>query len=214
MVWLSLNADASRYRLLSAEDLDNLLPALPSSLRALNIGGARITSQHVPALRLLATHLDELGLKGADLSLSGDITQILSLSTDRNTKLENPHLKSSLRYIDLTDVTSVTQLSLTYSPVSIKDTHSLPLEVIELGGPVLSEIVRRNKNVKNPDWTVKELGRRGWYVRSPHSLPSGVKPDSGYRCWKMGAHWWGMRKLPMIEQDVGGMYGYFMFKRN
>ena len=214
MVWLSLNADASRYRLLSAEDLDALLPALPSSLRALNIGGARITSRHVPALRILATHLEELGIKGANLSLSGDITQILSLPADQKSKLEDAHLKSSLRYIDLTDITSVTQMSLSYSPINIKDAHSLPLEVIEVGGPVLTEIARRNKNVKNPEWTVKELGRRGWYVRSPDSLPSGTKLDDGHRPWKMGARWWGMRKLSMIEQEVGGMYGYFMFKRN
>jgi len=214
MIWLSLNMDPSRYRLLSAEDLDTLLPALPSSLRALNIGGSRIASKHVPALRLLATHLEELGIKGANLSLSGDITQILSLPTDQKTKPEDAHLKSSLRYIDLTDVTSVTQMSLCYSPISIRDNHSLPLEVIEVGGPVLTEIVRRDKNVKNPEWTVRELGRRGWYVRNPNSLPSGTKLDDGYRSWKMGARWWGMRKLSMIEQDVGGMYGYFMFKRN
>ena len=214
IIWLNLNADASRYRLLTSSDLDTLLPALPASLRALNIGGSRVTSHHVPALRLLATQLEELGLKGANLSLSGDITQILSLPPDQKTKLENPHLKSTLRYIDLTDITSVTQMSLSYSPISIRDSHTLPLEVIELGGPVLTEITRRNKNVKNPEWTVKELGRRGWYVRSPDGFPRGTKSDDGYRSWKMGAHWWGMRKLPMVEQDVGGMYGYFMFKRN
>ena len=214
MIWLNLNVDASRYRLLSAEDLDTLLAALPASLRALNIGGARITSQHVPALRLLATHLEELGIKGANLSLSGEISQILSLPPDQKTQHDNPHLKSNLRYIDLTDISSVTQLSLSYSPVSIKDARSLPLEVIEVGGPLLTEIARRNKNIRNPDWTVKELGRRGWYVRSPASLPAGTMPDDGYRWWKMGARWWGMRKLSMIEQEVGGMYGYYMFKRN
>lgn len=30
----------------------------------------------------------------------------------------------------------------------------------------------------------------------------------------MGARWWGMRKIPTVAQDVRGMYGYFMFKRN
>lgn len=214
MVWLNLNADASRYRLLSEDELDTLLPALPPTLKALNIGGARITARHVPALRLLATRLEELGLKGANLSLSADITDILSLPRDKNSPLENPEMKSSLRYIDLTDIKSVTQMSLSYSPVSIKDNGSLPLEVIELGANVLTEIARRNKNVKDPDWTVKELGRRGWYVRSPAHLPTNVKLDDGYRRWKMGARWWGMRKIPMIEQEVGGMYGYFMFKRN
>lgn len=214
MVWLNLNADAARYRLLSTEDLDKLLPALPSTLRALNIGGAKITSRHAPALRLLATYLEELGLKGADLSLSTDITHILSLPPDQKARLENPHLKSRLRYIDLTDVSSVSQMSLSYSPISIKDSHSLPLEVIELSATVLTEIAKRNKKITNPDWTVKELGRRGWYVRSPASFPADSAPDSGYRPWKMGCRWWGMRKIPMIEQEVGGMYGYFMFKRN
>lgn len=214
MVWLDLSADASRYRLLCEEDLDKILPALPPTLRALNIGGGKILPQHAPALRLLATHLEELGLRGANLGLSTDINYILSLPPDDKTTLDRPELKSTLHYIDLTDVSSVNQMSLSYSPISIKDNHSLPLEVIELGNSVLTEIARRNKNIKNPDWTVKELGRRGWYVRSVDSLPASCKPDDGNRSWKMGARWWGMRKLPVVTQDVGGMYGYFMFKRN
>lgn len=214
VVWLDLSADASRYRLLDEDDLSTLLPALPRTLRALNIGGARINQQHVPTLRLLATHLEELGLKGANLSLCTDINRILSLPPDTKTTLDQPELKSALRYIDLTDISSVSQMSLSYSPISIKDNRSLPLEVIELGSTVLTEITRRNKNVKNPDWTVKELGRRGWCVRSASSLPRCYKLDDGYRSWKMGARWWGMRKLPVVNQDVGGMYGYFMFKRN
>lgn len=214
LVWLDLSADASRYRMLDEEDLHTLLPVLPHTLRALNIGGARVNQQHVPVLRLLATHLEELGLKGANLSLSTDINRILSLPPDMKTTLDQPELRSALRYIDLTDISSVSQMSLTYSPVSIKDNRSLPLEVIELGSAVLTEVARRNKNVKNPDWTVKELGRRGWCVRSAGSLPSSYKLDDGYRSWKMGARWWGMRKIPVVNQDVGGMYGYFMFKRN
>lgn len=214
LVWLDLSADACRYRLLQEADLNKLLPKLPHTLRALNLGGAKITQQHAPVLRLLATHLEELGLKGANLSLSTDINLILSLPPDAKTKLEHPELKSALRYIDLTDISSVSQMSLSYSPISIKDNHSLPLEVIELGTAVLNEISRRNKNVKNPDWTVKELGRRGWCVRLASALPSGYTLDDGYRSWKMGARWWGMRKLPVVNQDVGGMYGYFMFKRN
>lgn len=171
IVWLDLSADASRYRLLDEEDLNSLLPALPRTLKALNIGGARVNQQHVSTLRLLATHLEELGLKGANLSLSTDINRILSLPPDMKTTLDHPELRSALRYIDLTDISSVSQMSLSYSPISIKDNRSLPLEVIELGSAVLTEITRRNKNVKNPDWTVKELGRRGWCVRSASSLP-------------------------------------------
>lgn len=206
MIWLNLNADPSRHRLLSAENLHDLLPALPDTLRSLNIGGAKIVSEHVPALRQLACQLEELGIKGADLSLTEDIISILSVQPK---KLDN--LKSNLRYLDLTNIGSVTQMSLCYSPTSIIDSSSLPLEAIELGATVLTEIAKRQKNVRNPEWTVKELSRRGWYVRNP--IP-GTKRDDGYRSWKMGAHWWGMRKLPMVEQEVGGMYGYFMFKKN
>lgn len=213
LVWLNLNADASRYRLLSSDDLDRLLTALPHALKSLNIGGSRISAQHVPALQILATQVEELGLKGANLSLGSDIVQILSLIGE-DKKPEDARMKSAVRYIDLTDISSVTQMSLNYSPVSIKDKSSLPLEVIELSGTVLTEIARRNKNVKNPEWTVKELGRRGWYVRAPESFPTDTTQDDGRRGWKMGSRWWGMRKIPMVEQEVGGMYGYFMFKRN
>lgn len=208
VVWLNLNADASRYRLLSSENLHELLPALPECMRSLNIGGAKIVAEHVAALRQLTGHLEELGIKGAELSLNEDITRILHLPSKKS---DNALLKSNLRYLDLTNIDSVTQMSLCYSPTSIIDTQSLPLEVIELGAGVLTEIAKRQKNVRNPEWTVRELSRRGWYVRVPSA---GAQRDDGCRSWKMGARWWGMRKLPMVEQEVGGMYGYFMFKRN
>jgi hypothetical protein len=37
--------------------------------------------------------------------------------------------------------------------------------------------------------------------------------DDGSRSWKMGARWWGMRKIPMAVGDVGGIYGHYMFKK-
>jgi len=39
------------------------------------------------------------------------------------------------------------------------------------------------------------------------------KRDDGAREWKWGATYWGMRKIPVARQEVGGMYGHYMFKR-
>ncbi|OQV02740.1 hypothetical protein CLAIMM_07885 [Cladophialophora immunda] len=235
VVYLNLAADASRHRLLAEDEVTRLLESLPSSLRSLNLGGAKVNSTHIPVLRSLATHLEELGLRGADLSLGSDIMRLFKSSPSAPSEAED-HVThndsvatanddssptsasspqhSTLRYLDLTSVRSVTQLSLSYSPSSLTDKDTLPLEVIELGGDVLQEIKRRTAHARNRgklEWVVKELGRRGWYVRQP--LP-GTSVDNGARAWKMGARWWGMRKIPMVEQDVGGMYGYFMFKRS
>jgi hypothetical protein len=215
MVYLNLCADSSRHRLLSEEDVSRLLPKLPTTLRSLNIGGAKVNPVHVPALRKLATHLEELGLKAANLGYAADISRIFGIEE----KNDGTH-QTKLRYIDLTDVSSVTQMSLSYSTTALTGSNTEPLEVIEVGSKVLEELKKRNKNAKNPEWVVRELGRRGWYVRqrsttaqqSQQSQPTVA--DDGSRTWKMGARWWGMRKIPLVEQDVGGMYGYFMFKRN
>lgn len=210
IVYLNLQSDASRYRLLSDEDLSTLLPALPATLRSLNIGGAKPNKSHVNSLRILATHVEELGLKGADLSISTDIREILSL--DKVEGVEK--LQHSVRYLDLTDIKSVNQMSLTYSPKTIIDLDTTPLEVIELGESIRKDIEKRNKNVKNPEWKVTELGRRGWFVRQNQNLDHSTAPqDDGHRPWKMGTRWWGMRKIPVFDQETGGMYGYFMFKR-
>ncbi|OAP58186.1 hypothetical protein AYL99_07276 [Fonsecaea erecta] len=231
VVYLNLAADPSRHRLLAEDDVTRLLKSLPSSLKSLNLGGAKIRPSHVPALRRLATHLEELGLRGADLSLGSDIIRLFKPSPSSASSEDEDHVmdnhdtsspsrqqhRSTLRYLDLTAIPSVTQLSLSYSPSSLTDKDTLPLEVIELGGDVLQEIKRRTAHVRDRgklEWVVKELGRRGWYVRQPLPAAGSVVVDNGARTWKMGARWWGMRKIPMVEQDVGGMYGYFMFKRS
>lgn len=202
MVYLNVSADASRHRLLSSEDVTRMLPALPHTLRSFNLGGARVNSTHIPALRKIASHVEELGLKSADLGLSSDINRLFKAEGGDNHK-------SAIHYLDLTDIKSVTQMSLSYSPDALTGEHTMPLEVVEVGSAVFDELKRRTAKVKNPEWIVRELGRRGWFVRQPKS--DGLI-DNGGRAWKMGAHWWGMRKIPMVNQDVGGMYSYFMFK--
>ena len=202
LVFLSLMAQPSRHRLLSEEDVENLLPRLPSTLRSLNIGGARLNGSHMPVLRTLTRHLEELGLSDAKL----DTKDLQSLFSGVQ---QTP---CSLRYIDLTDVPSVDQVSLQLSKDGLATDYTIPLEVIELSESVLECLKKANKSVKNPDWTVRELGRRGWFVRQPQ--PGSSRPnDDGMRPWKMGARWWGMRKVPVAEQDVGGMYGFYAFKR-
>ena len=212
MVYLNLSADSSRHRLLSEEDVSRLLSNLPPTIRSLNIGGARVNPTHVPALRKLSAHVEELGLKCANLGYATDITRIFGIEEGN----DGSH-KSALRYIDLADISSVNQMRYSTTPLTSTDTE--PLEVIEVGSSVLEQLKKRNKSIKSPEWVVRELGRRGWYVRQPQyhysrTAHQNVKVDDGSRPWKMGARWWGMRKIPMVEQEVGGMYGYFMFKRN
>jgi hypothetical protein len=211
IVYLNLAADASRHKLLSEDHVRRLLASLPPTLRSLNLGGARVNASHIPALKRLATHVEELGLRGADLSLGSDIK--LLFNADDKAGGSSQGSTSTIRYLDLSGIKSVSQMSLSYSPSSLLGPDTLPLEVIELGPEVLQEIKRRNTHVKKPDWVVKELGRRGWYVRQPLEDADSLVDDDGSRSWKMGARWWGMRKLPVVEQAVGGMYGYFMFKR-
>lgn len=78
-------------------------------------------------------------------------------------------------------------------------------------------------------WTVMEAGRRYWLVRDMRGVAGGTLPvgdgmrvgsrsewkkrDEGDRAWKMGAKYWGMRKVPVARMEVGGMYGLYMFKR-
>jgi len=212
LVYLNLMADPSRHRLLRAKDVQNLLPRLPNTLRSLNLGGARVESSHIRLLHPLAAHLEELGLKGANLSLSDDVMRLFRSDIEHGLNQLSQYGHSSLRYLDVTDIRSVTQMSLCYSTETLTDSFTLPLEVIELGDEVLTQIKKRTSIVGRPEWVVRELGRRGWYVRQPPAEVT-TPVDDGSRSWKVGSRWWGMRKIPIAEQEVGGMYGFFMFKR-
>ena len=214
LVVLNLMADVSRYTLLYEEDLEELIPALPITLRSLNLGGAKIKSATVPLLLPLTKMLEELGLAHSDISVS-DVNSffrpIIAISNyiSEDEEMEwNPWEPCSLRYLDLTGVTSISQMSLMDQSSLLVSQRSSPLEVIELGGDVISRLRDRSKSNKRLGWVVKELGRRAWFVRQ--AAESSV--DDGARSWKMGARWWGTRKLPVAVQDVGGMFGHYMFK--
>jgi hypothetical protein len=184
------------------------------TLRSLNLGGAKINSSAIPLLLPLTKVLEELGLAYSDITVSDvnafyrpAITISNYISEDEEMDWQ-PWEPCSLRYIDLTGVASISQMSLVDASCVLVSPQSSPLEVIELGKNVIGRLRDRSKSNKGLGWDVSELGRRGWFVRQ---VAEGIV-DDGSRSWKMGARWWGMRKLPVAVQDVGGMYGHYMFK--
>lgn len=229
LVYLNLHYDISRYRLLSTADVDQLLPNLPTTLRSLNLNGAKINSTHTGYLRRLATHLEELSLGHADLSIE-DINSLIlgepreddgnmSDSTVSTTAAAEPAHKSTLCYLGLSNVAALTP-NVVIFPETCVLTHpdSFPLQVIEFSDKVLDGLKEKPVASKKLGWLVKSQSRRGWYVRdNVGTLPGGEKykhdleKDSGERSWKMGGKWWGSRKVPMAVGDVAGIYGYYAF---
>ncbi|KAJ9318512.1 hypothetical protein DTO271D3_1174 [Paecilomyces variotii] len=224
LVYLNLQVDISRYRLLDGDDVTALLPKLPSTLRSLNLGGARISSEHVPALIPLTKHLEELGLGAADLSVA-DINSFFvapkpspapspekAADSAPTPAVQTPWVPPTLHYLDLTKVPSMTLAVIfnTNACVLIAP-QTQPLEVLEFGDKIITLLRERTSTKAKIGWAVRELGRRGWFVREPSGTHRAA--DDGSRWWKMGARWWGMRKIPVAVGDVGGIYGHYMFKK-
>jgi hypothetical protein len=88
-----------------------------------------------------------------------------------------------------------------------------------MGTKAFDKLKEREHVCKYFGWVVKEAGRRGWLVRDmamtkrKGSGEPETQTDDGRRTWKMGATYWGMRKVPVARAEVGGMYGLYMFKR-
>ncbi|KAE8412996.1 hypothetical protein BDV36DRAFT_44803 [Aspergillus pseudocaelatus] len=220
LVSLNLMTDPTRNRLLEEDDVHALLPKLPSTLRSLNIGGAKVTSAHAQALVPLTKHLEELGLGSAELSAQ-DINLFFkpppraNMDVDGSAEMkEEEWVPPTLCYLDLTKAPQLS-LGTVFNPSSclLLSQQSYPLQVIEFHEKLIAPLRERTKNSRTSlGWTVRELGRRGWYVRDPASMPLQM-PDDGSRSWKMGARWWGARKIPVAVGEVGGIYGHYMFKK-
>ena len=186
LIYLNLACDISRYRMLWEPDVDRLLPALPTSLRSLNLNGAHIHPHHLRYLLPLTKHLEELGLANADLSLD-DINSIFRPPSSRPRSLspdsmdtDDIWIQPALHYLDLTNIPAITQATLFNTPAPrnlLLTPASLPLEVIELGDKAISSLRECRNTNKRLGWCVKELGRRGWYVREP--LHSNINPGNG-----------------------------------
>lgn len=218
LVFLNLLYETSRYRLLSSNDVDNLLPKLPSSLKSLNLSGAKIVSEHVPELRRLAKHLEELSVGHADLSVSDVCTILAPGLADDEEGNKNP-LKHTLHFLDLTGISSVNPSALLYTQnCKLLLPSTFPLQVIELSEKVVSGLKDRAVPGKKIGWKVKDQGRRGWYVRAEAGIhPGGEEAarkslaDDGGRPWKMGGKWWGSRKIGCAYGEISGIYGYYGF---
>jgi hypothetical protein len=218
LVYLNLMMDAKSHEMLDAADLTALLPCLPQTLKSLNLKGSKMRNAHVKLLRPLITHLEELGL-GRTLSYIEIAALILSPVLPDEDDLEDveryeremaawtPH---SLRYIDISDLTvQMMDMGEFFGlKTSLLRGREGTLEVIELEEKLYSLFSKRTAALKTYNWCVRDAGRRGWLVKD-----TGLGGDDGARSWKAGATYWGMRKVPVARQEVGGMYGLYMFKR-
>ncbi|KAL8710733.1 MAG: hypothetical protein Q9220_004751 [cf. Caloplaca sp. 1 TL-2023] len=219
LVFLNLSCDIARYRLLWEADVERLLPALPTSLRSLNLNGAKIRRSHVSLLLPLTKHLEELSVASTELSMQ-DINSFFRPATppssprceatDAEKVSPEPWTPPSLHYLDLSSIPSITQSTLFGSSCILLSPEAAPLEVIELGDKAISSLRECPNTNKRLGWVIKELGRRGWYVRGSNAAGGS---QNGRRSWKMGAMWWGMRKCPVAWGEVGGLYGHYMFKK-
>lgn len=195
LVFLSLATDTSGHLLLGKEDIDTILPRLPSTLRSLSLKGSRMDSSHVPMLAKMAQSLEELAI-GGGLS-QGDVHQIFARDNQWN--------EHNLRYLDMSDIETVIG-----SASSLLAPATAPLHVLELEERAYERAAKNKKSLERVGWTAKEFGSRYWLVRMD---ANGCTRDNGARWWKMGAESWGMRKIPVANTEVGGMYGSFMFGR-
>ncbi|KAI1780651.1 hypothetical protein F4818DRAFT_13152 [Hypoxylon cercidicola] len=212
LVFLSLGTDARSHQLLDEDDLANLIPVLPQTLRSLSLKGSKMMASHIDLLRPLTKHLEELAL-GRRLKI-GDIDRLFVPDENINGDLDGqlgwiPH---TLKYLDLSDYTAAEfdLITLFGRNTSIMKKYSSPLEVIEVTDDLYTRL-ETSPAVRRLGWTVTENGSRAWLVRV-HDPEDGPR-DSGLRSWKMGASFWGMRKIPIASAEVGGMYGSYMFKR-
>lgn len=212
LVFLSLGVDARSHQLFDEDDLNKLIPILPHSLRSLSLKGSKMAASHIDLLRPLTKHLEELAL-GRRLKIA-DIDRLFvpDETNDEDVDMQLDWIPHSLKYLDLSDYTAteLDLLTLFGRNTSIMKKYSAPLEVIEVTDDLYGRLAK-SPVVKQLGWTVTENGSRAWLVRV-HDPEEGPR-DSGLRSWKMGAAFWGMRKIPVANAEVGGMYGSYMFKR-
>lgn len=210
LLYLNLYMDAKSAELLAETHVTSLLSILPSTLKSLNLKGSAMNATHLSLLEPLTKHVEELGL-GRNLNYTSLVPLLKPPPATKPDELARwvPH---ALRYIDISDfgLESIDFSALFGKATTALDELSMPLEVIEVCQRVYDRFLDRERAFKSAGWVVKEAGRRGWLVRDLSKTDGG---DDGARSWKMGATYWGMRKVPVARAEVGGMYGLYMFKR-
>ncbi|KAL3426678.1 leucine Rich Repeat domain-containing protein [Phlyctema vagabunda] len=213
LVYLNLMMDSKSREMLSSENITMLLSVLPASMRSLNLKGSKMDASHMPLLVPVTKHLEELGL-GRNLQLS-DISSLLLPDEDAPLATQMSWVPHTLRYLDISDLGPVDlDLSTLFSThCHILTGFTAPLEVLELHPSVYAKLEKGGASaIKRVRWCLRDAGRRGWLVRDKAD-GSQQDSDDGARVWKLGATFWGMRKVPVAHAEVGGMYGLYMFKR-
>jgi hypothetical protein len=210
--FLSLATDARSHQSFDADNITELLHILPRTLKSLSLKGSRMNASHMDLLRPLTKHLEELAL-GRSLRPQ-DVNRLFVPDEDSDVAMQVDWVPHSLRYIDLSDFWGQ-ELDLVYlfsNACAILRPYSEPLEVVELAEDVFRRVSKSSTALQRIGWQLSEIGSRGWMVRQPNKSATGPR-DDGSRSWKMGAESWGMRKIPVAQAEVGGMYGSFMFGR-
>lgn len=211
LVYLSLATDPRSHQLLSAHDVTRLLPVLPKTLTSLSLKGSNMEPSHIDLLRPLSKHLEELAL-GRRLKISDVDRLFVPDQNDDDIMMQLDWVPHTLKYLDLSDY-SAAELDLNAlfsNNTSIMRKFSAPLGVVEITDNLYTRL-SRSPVVEKMGWTVTESGSRAWLVRR-YNVEDGPR-ESSLRSWKMGAAFWGMRKVPTATQEVGGMYGSYMFQR-
>lgn len=211
LVYLNLGSDIKSHEMFNRCEVTSLLPILPDTLRSLSLKGSEMHDSHIPLFLPLTKHLEELGL-GHGLVLA-DVRRLFVPDQAASIEEQLAWVPHTLHYIDVSDL-SKAQLDLgtlfgSSCPILRNDT--LPLEVLEISLECFN-IMSTSSLVKRAGWCLKEAGRRYWLVRDDSHIEESKK-DTGGRQWKWGANYWGMRKMPVVRAEVGGMYGHYMFKR-
>ncbi|KAK0706664.1 hypothetical protein B0T26DRAFT_756140 [Lasiosphaeria miniovina] len=209
--FLSLSVDARSHQLFDADEMSELLPVLPKTLRSLSLKGSKMNASHIDLLRPLTKHLDELAI-GRGLEVS-DVNRLFYPDEEDDVMAQLDWVPHTLRYIDLSDMWNG-ELDLPYlfgSECVMLRPLSEPLEVIEVAEDVFRRVSKSGAAMQRAGWRVSECGSRGWMVRQQTGQAAGN--GDGRDAWKMGADSWGMRKIPVAKAEVGGMYGSFMFGR-
>jgi hypothetical protein len=208
--FLSLATDARSHQTLDVDNVAELLPILPHTLKSLSLKGSRMVSSHIDLLRPLTKHLEELAL-GRSLRLT-DVNRLFVPDEEEGDAMQLDWVPHTLRFLDLSDFWGQ-ELDLGYlcgNACVLLKSMSEPLEVIEVAEDVSKRVRKSSIVLQKMGWQITECGSRTWMVRQ---RAPGEKRDDGARRWKMGAESWGMRKIPVARAEVGGMYGSFMFGR-
>ena len=220
--FLSLATDARSHQSFDADNITELLPLLPKTLKSLSLKGSKMSATHIDLLQPLAKHLEELAL-GRSLTLP-DVNRLFVPDDNADLAAQVAWVPHSLRYVDLSDFWGA-ELDLVYlfgSACVLLKPYSDPLEVVELAEDVARRVSKSATALRRIGWRLTECGSRGWLVREGAGAGAAgaaaagggvVVRDDGGRGWKMGAESWGMRKIPVAQAEVGGMYGSFMFGR-